>query len=135
MNAMTTLRRAGFFGCLLVITSTGVAAAQEFPFGFEMTLDSSPMPGSKRIPSLDIGDNGQTAVRLWCKSGKGQFSIAGDTVVFMAGAMQDEGCTPERAQADDDLIASLNTVTNWKRQGDAVSLVGPQSLRFHINTN
>jgi len=93
------------------------------------------MPGSKRIPSLDIGDSGETRVDLWCKSGKGQFSVAGDTVIFVVGAMDNRDCTPERAQADDDLIATLNTVTNWKRQGDAVSLIGPTSLRFHINTN
>ena len=136
MNSMTTLRRAGLFACLLAVAAVGtVHAAEEFPFGYEMRLDSSPMPGSKRIPSLDIGDSGETRVDLWCKSGKGQFSVAGDTVIFVVGAMDNRDCTPERAQADDDLIATLNTVTNWKRQGDAVSLIGPTSLRFHINTN
>lgn len=136
MNSMTILRRAGLAACLLAINAVGTAyAAEEFPFGFEMTLDSSRMPGSKRIPSLDIGDAGETRVDLWCKSGRGQFSVAGDTVVFVAGAMEERDCTPERAQADDDLIGTLNAVTNWKRQGDAVSLIGPRSLRFRINTN
>ncbi len=136
MNSMTTSWYAGLIAFLLVMTSGGaVHAAEEFPFGFEMTLDSSRMPGSKRIPSLDIGDAGETRVDLWCKSGKGQFSVAGDTVIFVAGVMEERDCTPERAQADDDLIATLNTVTNWKRQGDAVSLIGPKSLRFRINTN
>jgi len=30
-----------------------------FPFGMEMQLDVNRMPGSKRIPNLDIGDAGQ----------------------------------------------------------------------------
>ena len=34
------------------------ARAQEFPFGLEMTLEAARMPGSKRIPSIEIGDNG-----------------------------------------------------------------------------
>ena len=43
-------------------------------------------PGSKRIPTLEIGDNGEAILDLWCKSGKGQFSVAGNTVIFVAGS-------------------------------------------------
>ncbi len=100
-----------------------------------MQLDALPQPGSKRIPDLDIGDNGETVLELWCKGGKGQFSIAGNTVIFVAGAMQDRACPPDRAQADDELIAALSQVTNWKREGDLVSFIGPKTLRFRINTN
>ena len=77
-----------------------------FPFGMEMTLDAAPQPGSKRIPDLDIGDSGETVLELWCKGGKGQFSVAGNTVIFVAGPMQDRTCSRDRAQADDELIAS-----------------------------
>ena len=33
-------------------------ADEGFPFGFEMTLDVAPQPGSKRRPNLEIGDAG-----------------------------------------------------------------------------
>jgi heat shock protein HslJ len=117
------------------VPGTAQAQAQEFPFGLEITLDASRMPGSKRIPSLDIGDNGEVVLELWCKGGKGQFSIAGNTIVFVPGTMENRSCPPERAQADDDLIAALGEAATWRRQGDFVSLVGAKTLRFRINTN
>ena len=110
-------------------------AQDEFPFGLEMTLDAARMPGSKRVPSLEIGDNGEVVLELWCKGGKGQFSVAGNTVIFVPGAMEDRPCPAERAQADDELIAALTDAATWKRQGDFVTLVGASSLRFRLNTN
>ncbi|MGC2774287.1 MAG: hypothetical protein WA418_01480 [Bradyrhizobium sp.] len=111
------------------------ASAEEFPFGMEMTLDALPQPGSKRVPDLDIGDNGETVLELWCKGGKGQFSVAGNTIVFIAGKIEDRNCPAARALADDDLIAALSAVTNWKRQGDLIIFIGPKTLRFRLNTN
>jgi hypothetical protein len=106
-----------------------------FPFGFEMTLDAARQPGSKRIPNLEIGDAGETRLELWCKGGKGQFSVAGNTVVFVAGPMEDRNCPEARAQADDELIAALSEAATWMRQGDLITFVGAKSLRFHLNTN
>ena len=106
-----------------------------FPFGMEMTLEVARMPGSKRIPDLDIGDSGEVILELWCKGGKGQFSVAGNTVIFVAGEMENRPCPPERAQADDDLIAALSDAATWKRQGDVVSFIGARTLRFRLNTN
>ena len=106
-----------------------------FPFGTEMTLDVGRQPGSKRIPNLEIGDAGEVVLELWCKGGKGQFSVAGNTVIFVAGAMENRNCAPDRAQADDDLIAALTDAATWKRQGYLVSFVGAKTLRFRINTN
>ena len=93
------------------------------------------MPGSKRLPSLDIGDNGEVVLELWCKGGQGQFSVAGNTIVFVPGTMENRNCPPDRAQADDDLIAALGDAATWKRQGDFITLTGTKSLRFRINTN
>jgi META domain len=123
---------------LLVLTSVASIRAsgeEGFPFGMEMTLDALPQPGSKRIPDLDIGDNGEVVLELWCKGGKGQFSVAGNTVVFVAGPMQDRACPPARAQADDDLVAALTESTTWRRQGDSIAFVGSKTLRFRLNTN
>jgi hypothetical protein len=106
-----------------------------FPFGLEMTLDVARQPGSKRIPNMEIGDSGETVLELWCKAGKGQFSVAGNTVIFVAGPLQDRGCPPAQAQADDDLVAALSEAVTWKRQGDFVSFIGTKTLRFRLNTN
>ncbi|MCE3257209.1 MAG: hypothetical protein K0Q64_1292, partial [Nitrobacter vulgaris] len=124
-----------------VLVALGVAdawpaSAQDgFPFGFEMTLDAPPQPGSKRVPSLDIDDSGGVKLELWCKGGRGQFSVAGNTVIFAAGPLEDRSCPPEKAQADDDLAAALSAAVTWERQDDEISFVGPTTLRFHLNTN
>jgi hypothetical protein len=115
--------------------TTPANADEGFPFGFEMTLDTLPQPGSKRIPTLEIGDNGEAKLDLWCKTGTGQFSVAGNTVIFVPGQLQDRDCPPARAQADDDFVAALSEATTWRRRGDLVSFVGTRPLRFHINTN
>ncbi len=120
---------------MIVFPSIPAAAQEEFPFGFEMRLETAPQPGSKRIPTLEIGDNGEATLDLWCKSGKGQFSVAGNTVIFVPGPMQDRSCPPAKAQADDDLVAALGEAATWKRQGDLVSFIGTRPLRFRINTN
>jgi len=106
-----------------------------FPFGLEMTLEGPSQPGSKRRPTLDIGDSGETRLELWCKGGDGQFSVANDTVIFVAGAMDERSCPPDRAAADDQLLSALTEATNWKRQGDLISFTGPKTLRFRLNTN
>ena len=132
------LKRAGVATVLLVtaVPTTGYAQADNgFPFGLEMTLDVGRMPGSKRIPNLEIGDAGEVVLELWCKGGKGQFSVAGNTVIFVAGAMENRNCPANRAQADDELIAALTDAATWKRQGDAISFVGARTLRFRLNTN
>lgn len=114
----------------------GSARAQEgFPFGTEMTLEALPQAGSKRIPNIEIGDHGEVVLELWCKGGKGQFSVAGSTVIFVPGQIQDRSCQPAKAQADDDLVTALGSVETWKRQGDVLTLIGPKLLRFRVNGN
>ena len=106
-----------------------------FPFGMAMTLDAARQPGSKRLPNLEIGDNGEAVLELWCKGGTGQFSVAGNTVIFAAGPLEDRACPPAKAQADDDLVAALSEAATWKRQGDLVSFIGTKTLRFRLDTN
>jgi heat shock protein HslJ len=130
--------RAGAASLLLLATAltlTPARADDGFPFEMQMQLDVNRMPGSKRIPNLDIGEAGEVVIELWCKGGKGQFSVAGNTVIFVAGAMENRSCPPDRAQADDELLAALAEIGTWKRQDDLVLLVGPKTLRFRINTN
>jgi hypothetical protein len=131
------LRQAAVVLVLAAATFQSIPARadDEFPFGLEMTLDAARQPGSKRLPTLDIGDSGEATLELWCKGGKGQFSIAGNTVIFVAGPLEDRACPPARAQADDELVAALSEAATWKRQGDFVSFIGTKPLRFRLNTN
>jgi len=111
------------------------AAAEEFPFGQEMTLDAHRLAGLKRLPSLEIDERGAARLELWCKGGQGQFSVAGDTIVFVPGAIDNRDCPADRAQLDDALVAALGEATNWTRQGDSITFIGPTTLKFHLNTN
>jgi len=138
MISFASMFRPGVALVLLMAAALHVSPAfadDGFPFGTEMQLDVNRQPGSKRIPNLEIGDAGEVVLELWCKGGKGQFSVAGNTVIFVAGAMENRSCPPDRAQADDELIAALTEAGTWKRQGDFVSFVGAKTLRFRINTN
>src|SRR5258708_9825955 len=120
------LMQAGIAEVLLAVPTIGYAQGDDgFAFGLEMTLDVGRMPGSKRIPDLEIGDNGEVVLELWCKGGKGQFSVAGNTVVFVAGPMQDRACPPARAQPDDELVAVLTDATTCPRQADFVAFNAP----------
>jgi META domain len=137
MVSVTGFVRLAAFALILSAALQAVPArAQDgFPFGLEMTLDVARQPGSKRLPTLEIGDNGEAVLELWCKGGKGQFSVAGNTVIFVPGPLEDRACAPARAQADDDLVTTLSEASTWKRQGDYVSFIGTKPLRFHLNTN
>lgn len=132
---MVLLSRLAYAALAMLAMSSLARAEEEFPFGTEMTLEALPQPGSKRIPNIEIGDHGEVVLELWCKGGKGQFSVAGNTVIFVPGQIQDRNCPPARAQADDELVAALGSIETWKRQGDVLTLVGPKPLRFRVNGN
>ncbi|HEY0331740.1 MAG TPA: META domain-containing protein [Rhodopseudomonas sp.] len=135
MPSIITSLQAITAAVMVVLAALPAQAQQEFPFGLEMTLDAPPQPGSKRIPSLEIGDNGEVRLELWCKGGKGQFSVAGNTVIFVPGPLEPRDCPAARAALDDALVAALTEASTWTRQGDVVTLQGAQPLRFRLNTN
>ena len=138
MFSMTVLLRQTAIALVLATAAFHAVPARaqdEFPFGMTMTLDAARQPGSKRVPNIDIGDNGEVVLELWCKGGKGQFSVAGNTVIFVAGQIEDRACPPAKAQADDALVTALSAAGTWKRQGDFVSFIGPTTLRFLLDTN
>jgi heat shock protein HslJ len=125
----------------VVVFVLGVAAAPaagaqpEFPFGRELLLDAPPMKGSKRVPSLDIGENGLADIELWCNAVKGQLVVAGDTITILTGARTERPCTPERMRGDDDMLSALTEVTNWRREGEFLVLTGARTMRFRMQTN
>lgn len=132
---MVSLQRCVCAAVAMLAMSTLARAQEGFPFGTEMTLEALPQAGSKRIPNIEIGDHGEVVLELWCKGGKGQFSVAGNTVIFVPGQIEDRNCPPARAQADDELVAALSSVETWKRQGDVLTLAGPKPLRFRTTGN
>ena len=123
--------------CALMAGAAGSSLAQlkEFPFDGELILDVRPMPGSKRIPNMDIDAKGAVVVEMWCNRVDGQMVVAGDTITVITGQPTDRPCTPERARGDADFLDALNAVTNWRREGDVVRLIGPKTLRFRVPTN
>ena len=111
------------------------ALAQEFPFERELLLDVAPLRGSKRVPGLEVSANGQATIDLWCKSGRGQVVLAADTITILVGELTAARCSPEQSRADEEMLAALNEITNWRREGDILVLVGPTPLRFRAGTN
>jgi heat shock protein HslJ len=109
--------------------------AEPFPFGSELVLDANPMPGSKKIPVLDIGQNGLAEIDLWCNSVKAQLVVAANTVTIITGEMSARQCQPDRARADNDLLTALNQVTNWRMEDSALVFTGGKTLRFLRQTN
>lgn len=116
---------------LASVVAQPAIAQTEFPYERDLVFDARPMRGGKRIPILTVDSNGRAQIDLWCKRGQGEAVIAGDTITILVGAMREESCTAERAQADEDMIAALSAVTNWSARGDVVTLSGgPTTLRF-----
>jgi hypothetical protein len=122
-------------GVLAASYAQQLCAQAAFPYDRDLVLDARPMRGGKRVPILSVGADGHAQIDLWCKRGQGQAVIAGDTVTIIVGAMADEPCTPERAQADEQMIAALSAVTNWSFRGDVVTFSGGATLRFRAAAN
>lgn len=115
--------------------NAGFAQQRAFPFEGELILDVRPMPGSKRIPNMDIDAKGMIAVEMWCDRVEGQVVVAGNTITVMTGRPAGRTCPPERAQRDAEFLEALNAVTNWRRDDDVVRLIGPRTLVFRVPTN
>jgi heat shock protein HslJ len=119
----------------MVAAATDVVAGSDFPFGRELLLDTRPMKGSKRIPGLATEANGTATIDLWCNSVQGQLVVAADTITIITGEMTTRQCPPDRAQGDEDMLAALNQVTNWRFDGNMLVLTGGQTMRFRLTTN
>ncbi len=116
-----------------------VLASETFPFGSELMLDAAPMHGSKRIPMIEIEDNGTASIDLWCASVKAQATV-NDTAITIVPADAPAAslltqCDSDRQARDADLLAALTQVTAWRRSGDLIVLSGTTPLRFRLMTN
>jgi len=132
LNGMRMVRNlAG--AVAMVLAATAVAA--EFPFERELLLEAKPLPGSKRVPMLEITRDGRAIVDLWCRSGEARVKIEEDMIEFTLGAMRDGGCTPERTQRDEAMASALGKVMNWSMEDDVLVLSGPTELRYVLSSH
>jgi hypothetical protein len=69
---------ASAFACSTLVPAA--ANDSSFPFGSAFFLDADPLPGSKRIPMIEIEDNGTAAFNLWCSTVEGTASVADDKI-------------------------------------------------------
>jgi META domain len=106
-----------------------------FPFDRDLMLDVAPMPGSKRVPIIEIDANGAASIDLWCASLRGQASVGEDSISIVPGPMEPKQCPADRQSGDENLLAALAQVTNWKRSGNVIELRGATTLRFRLMTN
>jgi hypothetical protein len=127
---------AGLVAIALLTEAAPPASAQAaFPFEQEMLLDTRPLPGSRRVPMLEITADGRAQVDLWCRSGRAQVEVSGSEIKFALGEWREEGCTPERARRDEEMIAALSQVTSWRKRNDVVIFSGATELRFRLSTH
>ena len=118
-----------------LLAAIAAFAQAAFPFDRELLLDARPLPGSRRIPILEIGADGRAQIDLWCRSGAGQVVVSGTTIKITLGPLREAACTPERARRDEEMAAALSEVTRWRTDGDRVVLVGPTELRFLLSAH
>src|SRR5271170_5001594 len=108
-----------------------VRASEPFPFGSELMLDAAPMHGSKRVPMIEIEDDGTASIDLWCASLKAQATVNDAAITIVPGDPQPVQCDPDRQARDAGLLATLTQVTGWRRSGEVIELTGATPLRFH----
>ena len=123
----------------LSLLACGAAApAEPFPFDQEILLDAAPMRPGKRMPILLVEPNGNAKIDLWCKAVSARVTISDMSMKIEPESLPEElpemlsagQCTPERVQADQELLATLTQVTGWQRQNGNIVLLGPTELKF-----
>jgi hypothetical protein len=62
-------------------------------------------------------------------------TVGENSITIVAEPVEPAQCTPERQSGDETLLAALSQVTNWRRDGDVIELIGPTTLRFRAMTN
>src|SRR5215470_6299298 len=141
MNVVTAYRVC-FWRCIVALLAfffgamaAADAAERGFPYNSELIMDAKPMRGSKRVPMLVIGAQGEATIEGWCNDVKAQIVVAADTVTILTGAATDQQCQAERMRADEELMAALMEITHWNRDGELLTLRGAKTLRFRTMTN
>jgi hypothetical protein len=133
--AALTVALAAVLAAAFAAAGWPALASDAFPFGSELMLDTAPMHGSKRIPMIEIEDDGTASIDLWCASVKGQATVNDAAITIVPGDAPAAPCDPDRQARDADLLAKLAQVTGWRRSGEVIELTGATPLRFRLMTN
>jgi len=134
-DVLSRRSRALLTAMAMVLAAAAPARAQSFPFDQEMLLEGRPLPGSRRVPMMEVHPDGKASVDLWCHSAVAQLALNGNEVKFDFVSAKPENCTPERIELDQKMAKDLLEVTHWRRKNDIVEFVGPTSFRFRISTH
>jgi len=136
---MDRLRRCAtsFLAALALAGLMAPAAATDtvFPFGSELALDAPPPPGTKRVPTIEIDQDGAAAFNLWCARASGTATVTDDAITITPTKALPSQCPPERISQDAALLTALSQVTNWRRNGEVIDFLGATNLRFRLMTN
>jgi hypothetical protein len=125
----------GLFAFAFAMGIAPAPASEPFPFGTALMLDAAPLRGSKRIPMIEIQENGMASIDLWCASARAQAIVGDNSITIAPGDLHSPQCDPERQSRDEKLLAVLAQVTNWRRTGELIELLGATPLRFRLMTN
>ena len=124
-----------------VALTPGIAAIVLFGSFFVLLVARVPVAfalGLSSLPILLVEPSGNAKIDLWCKSVPARIEISDMAIKIELGPLP-EGlpemlsvgqCTPERMQADQELLATLAQVTGWQRENGGIVLVGPTELKF-----
>ncbi len=114
-----------------------IAVESAFPFGGELMLEGESSRAHKRLPMIQIEEDGSATLDLWCGSVRTQATVGVDGSLAIApGVRNNSGCDPERIAGDDDLLDMMLHLTKWRRSGDLVEFSGaPGTMRFRLMTN
>lgn len=115
--------------------SPAAASDTSFPFGSALFLDAEPLPGSKRIPMIEIEENGTVSFNLWCSTVEGAAKVTDDKITIVPTKALAAQCTPDGLSRDAGLLAALSQVTGWRRNGAQIDFLGATTLHFHLATN
>ena len=96
------------------------ASAQSFPFDQEMLLEVKPLPGSRRVPMMEIHPRRQGQRRPVVPQRDRGDRVTGNEIKFTFVSAKPENCTPERIELDQAMAKALLEVTHWRRENDIV---------------
>jgi len=61
--------------------------------------------------------------------------VDGPAISIVPHSMAAPGCPTDRLELDAAMLSVLTQVTTWRREGDAVVLIGPQTLRYRLSSH
>jgi hypothetical protein len=93
------------------------------------------------MPTLNVETNGNARIDLWCRTVPARVTVSDAAIKIEAGPlpenppeMQSAGqCTPERMQADEQLLVMLLDANAWRAEGAGIVLDGPKPLKFRLS--